>query len=110
MTGSPSQVHYASALGKMLRDRELRVFLWRLLVEDCKLEEEYFPMNAAAYCLLAKQEIGKRLLHDAKAVDLKRVHQAEQEYQELLRETDAWNRAQARENDILTEGENHGEQ
>lgn len=80
---SPSQQHYTNALEIMLSNPALRVFLWRLIVEDCKVFEEGFPMNAQAYCLLAKQEIGKRLLADAKAVSPDLVFQAEKEYKEL---------------------------
>ena len=68
----------------MLDSRTLRVFLWRLIVEDCKVFQEDFPTNASAYCLLAKQEIGKRLLADAKAIDPDAVFAAEREYMDLM--------------------------
>ena len=42
-------------------------------------------MNASVYCLNAKQEIGKRLLADAKAISPEQVFQAEQEYNELMK-------------------------
>lgn len=57
-----SQMHYRNALEVMLSNPTTRVLLWRLIVEDCKVFVEDFPMNAAVYCLNAKQEIGKRLL------------------------------------------------
>ena len=81
---SPSQRHYSEALQTMLSSPVTRVFLWRLIVEDCKVFEEGFPMNASAYCLLAKQEIGKRLLADAKNESLDLVLQAEKEYIALM--------------------------
>ena len=79
-----SQQQYHDALEEMLRSTNLRVLLWRIIVEDCKVFEESFPMNASAYCLLAKQEIGKRLLTDAKAVNFEAVQRAEQEYNDLM--------------------------
>lgn len=81
---SPSQQHYRNALSCILANPLTRVFLWRLIVEDCKVFEEGFPMNASAYCLLAKQEIGKRLLADAKAVNPENVFRAEQEYNDMM--------------------------
>lgn len=84
MTESPSQQHYRNALVAMLNNPLTRVFLWRIIVEDCKVFEEGFPMNAAAYCLLAKQEIGKRLLADAKRVNPEALLRAEQEYNDLM--------------------------
>ena len=84
MSRTPSQQHYWNTIAKILGDRELRIFLWRLIVEDCRVFAEGFPVNAAAYCLLAKQEIGKRLLADAKVVDADAVLQAEKEYNALM--------------------------
>ena len=84
MSESPSQQHYRNAMTLMLQNPSLRVLLWRIIVEDCKVFEEGFPMNASAYCLLAKQEIGKRLLADAKAIDSDAVHEAEKEYERLM--------------------------
>lgn len=81
---NPSQQQYHDALEDALSRTLTRVLLWRIIVEDCKVFEESFPMNAAAYCLLAKQEIGKRLLADLKAVDPEAVHKAEQEYNDLM--------------------------
>ena len=66
MKESPSQAHYRNALTRMLSEPDLRILLWRIIVEDCKVFEEGFSLNASAYCLLAKQEIGKRLLVHAK--------------------------------------------
>lgn len=79
-----SQMHYRNALEVMLSNPTTRVLLWRLIVEDCKVFVEDFPMNAAVYCLNAKQEIGKRLLSDAKAVSPEMVFKAEQEYNDLM--------------------------
>jgi hypothetical protein len=81
---NPSQQHYDNALREVLSKSSLRVLLWRIIVEDCKVFVEDFPMNASAYCLLAKQEIGKRLLADLKARDIEAVHKAEQEYNDLM--------------------------
>ena len=89
---TPSQQHYDNALREVLSKSSLRVLLWRIIVEDCKVFVEDFPMNASAYCLLAKQEIGKRLLADLKVRDIEAVHKAEQEYtiyQELSGKEDA---------------------
>ena len=85
MTETPSQQHYRNALEVMLSNPATRVLLWRLIVEDCKVFVEEFPMNALVYCLNAKQEIGKRLLADAKAISPEQVFQAEQEYNELMK-------------------------
>ena len=81
---TPSQRHYDTALKKMLGDEVLRVLLWRLIVEDCHVFQEDFPMNASAYSLLAEQKIGKRLLADAKHRDPEAVFRAEQEYIALM--------------------------
>ena len=81
---SPSQQHYRNALAIMLENPATRVLLWRIIVEDCKVFEEGFALNASAYCLLAKQEIGKRLLADAKRVDPDLVAAAEKEYNSLM--------------------------
>ena len=75
---------YTRALEKALSDKDLRILLWRLIAEDCKVFQEGFPMNAGAYALLAVQDIGKRLLADLKEVDPVRTMQAEQEYMELM--------------------------
>lgn len=75
---------YHASLRKMLSDSDLRILFWRFIVEDCKVFHEGFPMNASAYCLLAKQEIGKRLLADAKAIDFDGVVAAEKEYNEFV--------------------------
>ena len=79
-----SQKHYDEALRKILSDSTLRVFLWRVIVEDCKVFQEDFPTSDQAYCLLAKQEIGKRLLFDAKLRNPEAVFQAEKEYQDMM--------------------------
>lgn len=81
---SPGSEHYWNTLERILGDSALRIFLWRILVEDCKILQEDFPVNAQAYCLLAKQEIGKRLLADAKRVNAHAVLAAEKEYDELM--------------------------
>lgn len=84
MKESPSQQHYRNALTVMLSNPTTRILLWRIIVEDCKVFVEDYPMNASAYSLLAKQEIGKRLLADAKNISLESVFQAEKEYIELM--------------------------
>ena len=81
---TPNQRQYRNALETMLASSVTRVFLWRLIVEDCKVFEEGYPINASAYSLLAIQSIGKRLLADAKAVNAPAVYQAEQEYNQLM--------------------------
>lgn len=85
MMESLSQQQYRNALEVMLSNPATRVLLWRLIVEDCKVFVEEFPMNASVYCLNAKQEIGKRLLADAKSISPEQVFQAEQEYNELMK-------------------------
>ena len=89
---TPSQWHYRAALSRLLANKTLRIFLWRLIVEDCRVFQEDFPMNASAYSLLAKQEIGKRLLADAKAIDPNAVFAAEQEYLDLMKQNNRINR------------------
>lgn len=81
---SSNQRQYRASLESMLSHTTTRIFLWRLIVEDCKVFEESYPMNAAAYSLLAVQSIGKRLLADAKSVDAAAVFKAEQEYNQLM--------------------------
>lgn len=78
--------HYENELRTLLSNPVTRIFVWRLIVEDCKVFEETFPMNASAYVLLAKQEIGKRLLNDLKQTDPESVYKAEQEYNELMKQ------------------------
>ena len=94
MKESPSQQHYRLSLEVMLNNPATRVLLWRIIVEDCKVFEESFPMNAQAYCLLAKQEIGKRLLADAKNISPELLFQAEQEYRELMKLNDKHNQGE----------------
>lgn len=83
----PNVRQYREAVAKILADRDLRIFLWSLIAEDCRVFQPEFPMNASAYCLLAKQEIGKRLLEDAKKVNPSAVLLAETEYNELQEQT-----------------------
>lgn len=85
MTKSPWEQQYEGALKVMLSTRELRIFLWSLVVNDCQLAQADFQFNATAYALLAVQRIGKRLLADAKAINPAAVFQAEQEYNELMK-------------------------
>lgn len=79
---------YDTALAKLLSDRDLRILFWRIIVEDCRVFQEDFPTNASAYCLLAKQEIGKRILADAKAVDPDAVLAAEKEYNAFMEQVE----------------------
>ena len=97
MKESPSQAHYRNALTRMLSEPDLRILLWRIIVEDCKVFEEGFSLNASAYCLLAKQEIGKRLLADAKRVDADRVAEAEKEYNALMELNASFNETEREE-------------
>ncbi len=84
----PNVQQYNASIAKLLSDRDLRIFLWNLIVQDCRVFQPEFPMNAHAYCLLAKQEIGKRLLADAKRINPQAVMLAEAEYNELQEQTD----------------------
>lgn len=83
----PNVQQYNASLAKLLSDRDLRIFLWNLIVQDCRVFQPEFPMNASAYCLLAKQEIGKRLLADAKRINPSAVMLAEAEYNDLQEQT-----------------------
>lgn len=76
--------HYQDEIRVMLNSSVTRIFLWRLIVEDCKVFEADFAMNASAYALLAKQEIGKRLLEDMKRVSPELTFQAETEYNAMM--------------------------
>lgn len=88
------------ALEKILADGDLRYFFWRHLVDDCKIDQESFPMNAQAYSLLAVQEIGKRLLREAKAVNYAGVVLAEQEYTAIRKEIEEYNNKANQEEEI----------
>lgn len=94
---SLNQQHYEQELRRMLAEPETRIFLWRLIAEDCHVFDTEFQHNATAYSLLAKQQIGKRLLADLKCIDASAVHKAEEEYDELLREDAAVRKKQAGE-------------
>jgi hypothetical protein len=83
---SKNSEQYTESLRKVLSDRDLRILIWRLIVEDCKVFQEEFPLNASAYTLLAKQEIGKRLLADLKSVNRDLVLTAEKDYEGLMAE------------------------
>lgn len=98
----PNVRQYREAMAKILADRDLRIFLWSIIDQDCHVFQPEFPMNAQAYCLLAKQEIGKRLLADAKAVNPSAVMLAETEYNELVEQTRRF--VEMNQN----EGENYG--
>lgn len=86
-TLKPNVVQYRTAMSKILNDRDLRILLWSIIEQDCRVFQPEFPMNASAYCLLAKQEIGKRLLADAKALNPTAVMLAEAEYNDLQEQT-----------------------
>lgn len=76
--------HWDRSLAKMLSDADLRIFLMRLIKEDCQIDRESFSTNAETYCLLAKQQIGKRLLRSMKSVDADLTCLAEKEYDALI--------------------------
>lgn len=76
--------HYEEELKSLLASPVTRIFFWRLIVEDCRVFQSDFPLNASAYTLLARQEIGKRLLADAKRLDPGLVYQAEREYEDFM--------------------------
>ena len=82
-----NQMHYENEIRTMLGNSVTRVFLWRLVVEDCHVFDMDAPLNASAYALLAKQSIGKQLLADMKAVSPELTFQAEKEYNDLIRQT-----------------------
>jgi hypothetical protein len=86
---SANSDQFNESLRKVLNDKDLRILAWRLIVEDCKVFQVDYPMNASAYSLLAKQELGKRLLEDLKRVDINLVHQAEKDYHELMMSNDS---------------------
>lgn len=96
----PNVAQYRDALEKLLSDRDLRIFLWSLIAEDCKVFQVDFPMNASAYCLLAKQEIGKRLLEDMKRTNPAAVLMAETEYNDLQEQTRKFVQAQNNEGEM----------
>jgi hypothetical protein len=83
----PNVLCHKEAIRKILADRDLRIFLWSLIALDCKVFQAEFPMNASAYVLLAKQEIGKRLLEDAKSVNPSALLLAEEEFKDLEEQT-----------------------
>ena len=83
MMDSLNVQHYREELEAVLKSQVLRVFFWRLIVEDCRVFQSDFSLNASAYALLAKQEIGKRLLEDAKRINPEAVFLAEKEYNDL---------------------------
>lgn len=83
MTESLNLQHYREELEAVLKSPVLRVFFWRLIVEDCRVFQSDFSLNASAYALLAKQEIGKQLLAEAKQIDPEAVFLAEKEYNDL---------------------------
>jgi len=78
-----NQMHYKDELRTMLGSPVTRIFLWRLIVEDCHVFDVDFAFNASAYALLAKQSIGKRLLEDMKEISPELTLQAEMEYRTL---------------------------
>lgn len=86
---SANSDQFNESLRKVLNDKDLRILAWRLIVEDCKVFQVDYPMNASAYSLLAKQELGKRLLEDLKRIDIGLVHQAEKDYHELMASNDS---------------------
>ena len=79
-----NSTHYEDELKTLLDSPVLRIFFWRLIVEDCRVFQSDFPLNASAYTLLARQEIGKRLLADAKRIAPELVFQAEREYEDFM--------------------------
>lgn len=79
-----NSTHYEDELKTLLDSPVLRIFFWRLIVEDCRVFQSDFPLNASAYALLARQEIGKRLLADAKRISPGLVYRAEREYEEFM--------------------------
>ena len=85
---SLNQQHYERELRRMLAEPETRIFLWRLIAEDCRVFVTDFQHNATAYSLLAVQRLGKILLEDMKRIDASAVYQAEQEYCDLKRRSD----------------------
>jgi hypothetical protein len=79
-----NQKHYDEELRQILSTTTTRIFFWRIITEDCRLFEDGYQHNATAYSLLARQEIGKHLLNDAKRISPENVFKAEQEYNALM--------------------------
>ena len=44
-----------------------------------------FEPNETAYCLLAKQDVGKVLMNFAKKIDLEKFNLAEKEYNQMIK-------------------------
>ena len=73
------------AIRKALDDSDLRIFLWDLICRKCEVFSSGYPHNAAAYRLLARQQIGKELLAELKDMDMEQVFRAESEYEQMFR-------------------------
>lgn len=100
MTESLNVRHYRDELRTILGSPVLRVFFWRLIADECLVFQSGFSLNASAYALLAKQEIGKRLLEDAKQINPDAVYLAEKEYGALRRRSIELDMNQKMEEDI----------
>lgn len=80
----PNELSFEAEVRSLLSTEIGRIYFWRLIVEDCHVFQIEYPHNAAAYSLLAKQEIGKRQLEFAKRICPELVIQAEKDYQALM--------------------------
>lgn len=79
--------HLDRELEFLLAHREGRILLYRLVVELCHVFDVEYPHNAAAYSLLAKQEIGKKLLNACREVNPVQTQLAEREYWQLVEDS-----------------------
>jgi hypothetical protein len=90
----PNELSFENEVRSLLSTEAGRIFFWRLIVEDCHVFQIEYPHNAAAYSLLAKQEIGKRQLEFAKRLCPELVIQAEKEFQALVEQEAIFQEAQ----------------
>lgn len=76
---------YEEEMRAMLATPKTRRFLFRLITEACHVFDVGFQTNAGAYCLMAKQDVGKTLMNFAKKIDLDKFNQAEKEYNQAIK-------------------------
>lgn len=80
---SPSEIHLDSAMRKIMADRDLRILMFQIIADECRVFDTSVPHNAGAYSLLAVQRIGKLLMANMKSVSPEGFLLAEKEYNEL---------------------------
>lgn len=79
--------HYKRELKFMLDNELSAVFLVRMIYESCHVFDVGFSTNASAYCLLAKQEIGKQLMNTLKQIDIEKFNKAEKTYLKIVKDS-----------------------